>query len=320
MVHQVKEVNALDNQELLRFTTKRIKKSVVFKTHEKLNKYYTKEATAKLCYDSLLSTLKDLNYNLNNILFIEPAAGSGVFLNLISYSKIGFDIDPNDSIRQIIKADFLNDNIHSFLNDFSFNQQSNEIVCLGNPPFGVKSHLAIEFINRSLEFGNIVAFILPIQFRKWSAQAHINKNAHLIVDLDLNENIFEIMDRDYNLRCCFQIWTKNETSYPDLRITQKPLKRHPDFEMYQYNRTEDTKKYFDYHWDFAVPRQGYQDYETKKYHKDECNEKCQWIFFKAKNEAILNKLKNLDFVKLSKKNIGIPGFGKADVIKEYLSH
>lgn len=47
--------------------------------------------------------------------------------------------------------------------------------------------------------------------------------------------------------------------------------------------------------------------------------KQQWIFFKAKNKEILEKLKQLDFTKLSKKNIGIPGFGKADVVQEFLT-
>ena len=94
---------------------------------------------------------------------------------------------------------------------------------------------------------------------------------------------------------------------------------HPDFDMYQYNRTEQAKKFFDYEWDFAVPRQGYLDYATKEFSKNDCDMKQQWIFFKAKNMKTLERLKKLDFDKLSKKNIGIPGFGKADVVQEYLA-
>ena len=47
--------------------------------------------------------------------------------------------------------------------------------------------------------------------------------------------------------------------------------------------------------------------------------KKQWIFFKAKDKETLEKLKSIDFEKLSKKNIGIPGFGKADVVQEFIS-
>lgn len=320
MCHLQKEVNNLSPENSLELQVKKMKKCVAFKEHEKLNKYYTQRHTAFHCYQTLLSILENFHFDLNKTLFIEPSAGAGVFLDIIKYPKVGFDIDPSDKIRQIIKADFLNDDINLFLKNFSFHQSKNETVCIGNPPFGNKSQLAMEFVNRSFQFSNTIAFILPIQFRKWSVQAHIDKKAQLIFDIDLPENVFEIMNKPYNLRCCFQIWTKIANPlYPNLRMPSKPLKRHPDFEMYQYNRTEHTKKYFDYTWDFAVPRQGYQNYEIKIYNKEECNEKYQWVFFKAKNEDILEKLKNIDFVKLSKKNIGIPGFGKADVIEEYLS-
>ena len=39
---------------------------------------------------------------------------------------------------------------------------------------------AIDFVNKTFEYSNIVGFIVPIQFRKWSVQSKINKNAKLI--------------------------------------------------------------------------------------------------------------------------------------------
>ena len=39
---------------------------------------------------------------------------------------------------------------------------------------------------------------------------------------------------------------------------------------------------------------------------------------RLQNKAVLKRLLSLDFVKLSKKNIGTPGFGKADVVNEYV--
>lgn len=41
------------------------------------------------------------------------------------------------------------------------------------------------------------------------------------------------------------------------------------------------------------------------------------MFIKAKDEIILERLLKIDFEKLSKKNTTIPGFGKADLVKEY---
>ena len=92
--------------------------------------------------------------------------------------------------------------------------------------------------------------------------------------------------------------------------------------MWQYNNTKETRKYFDkskYKWDFAVARQGYYDYKNFIYDENKLNPKVQYIFFKANNNNTLEKLKNIDFEKLSKKNTTIPGFGKADVVKEFLS-
>jgi hypothetical protein len=289
------------------------------KANEKLDKYYTKQTVANECYLAFKEILKLAGKKNKDLLFIEPSAGSGVFLNPIKESKLGFDIAPTkESNHPIEQNDFLNDDLLKFLDQ---NQLSKQIVFIGNPPFGKKSKLAIDFVNKSLGYSNIVGFIVPLQFRKWSVQSKINKNARLIFDMDLQENAFEFMGKDYKVRCCFQVWVLDgfSTKFDDLRISVKPATTHPDFEMYQYNRTEEAKKFFDYDWDFAVPRQGYLDYTFKAMSKDECDMKQQWIFFKAKNKDTLKKLKQLDFVKLSRKNIGIPGFGKADVVQEFLA-
>ena len=182
-----------------------------------------------------------------------------------------------------------------------------------------KSSLAIEFINKSFEYSDIVCFVLPIQFRKWSAQSKIRNDAILICDETIGDNAFNFDGKPYNVRCCFQIWVKGDKfkNFENIRISEKPKTNHDEFKMYQYNRTEEAKKFFDYEWDFAVPRQGYNDYTFKAYSKEECDLKKQWIFFKASNEEVLRKLLNIDYKKLSLKNTGIPGFGKADVIKEY---
>lgn len=294
-------------------------KELFTKVSGDLDKYYTKKSVAQFCYESMKSLLSAHNKNLDSLVFVEPSAGSGVFLDIIEEAQVGFDIAPTiDDGHNIIKNDFLVDNM---LDKMPASVRDKSIVFIGNPPFGKKASLAIEFVNQSLSYSNIVGFIVPLQFRKWSVQSKINSQAKLILDLDLQENAFEFMGKDYKVRCCFQVWVLDSFSndLQDARFMVKPQVNHADFEMYQFNRTEQALKFFDYDWDFAVPRQGYLDYTFKAYKKEDCDKKQQWIFFKAKDKAVLDNLLSLDFTKLSKKNIGTPGFGKADVVQEYIS-
>lgn len=274
-----------------------------------LDKFYTNEKVSKFCYDQMVKNV----YLASNVLFVEPSAGSGSFLNHIEYDKIGFDIYPEND--NIIKLDFLK--TRSFKKYF---HNDENIVIIGNPPFGKKSKLAIEFLNKSLSISDYVGFIVPLQFRKWSVQSKIDNNACLVADYDLPENAFEFKGKPYGVRCCFQIWKNflvmNKTDV-DLRLTEKPKISHDDFEMFQYNCTKEAEKYFDYTWDFAVHRQGYVDYSKKYTQASQLNKKQQWMFFKAYSQETLNILLSIDFEKLSKNNIGIPGFGKHDVITEY---
>ena len=276
------------------------------KTAKDLDKYYTKDEIASSCLVAFLPLISD------DSKLVEPSAGGGAFIraaNSVGREIIGFDILPE--YPGIIKLDFIKDKIKDHID-------LDHTVFVGNPPFGRKGALAIQFINKCLELSGIVGFILPIQFRKWSAQSKIIKGASLILDLDLPEEAFTIEGKGYALRCSFQVWSINHPLEKDLRLNKAPETSHPDFDMWQYNRTSESEKFFDYEWDFAVPRQGFYDYSVKVFKKEDCDRKKQWIFFKAKSPQSLEKLMKLDFVELSKKNSGIPGFGKADVIQEYI--
>ena len=272
-----------------------------------LDKYYTNDSVAEFCYQKFVKFCT--KYKSEPYTIIEPSAGGGAFLNIIQEDKIGFDILPESD--NIIQMDFINGNIEEYL-------PQNDVVFLGNPPFGKKGDLAIQFINKCFEYSTVVGFILPVQFRKYSAQKQLDSRARLLYDIDLDEDSFNIVGESYGIRSSFQIWGIGEFEEENLRIVEKPQTKLDMFEMYQYNRTEAAMKYFDYDWDFAVHRQGYYDFSEIIRSKDELNPKRQYIFFKAHDAEVLENLLNLDFVQLSKKNAGIPGFGKADVVEEYL--
>lgn len=216
--------NSFVEHDVLVTKTKTItkdEKQAFSKANEKLDKYYTKQSVANECYAAIKELLSVAGKKESDLLFIEPAAGSGVFLNAIKEKSLGFDIAPTkESNHPIGQNDFLNDDLLALLGPLELSKQ---IVFIGNPPFGTKSKLAIEFVNKSLGYSNIVGFIVPVQFRKWSVQSHINKNARLILDIDLQENAFEFMGKDYKVRCCFQVWALDSfsTQFEDLRIPKK---------------------------------------------------------------------------------------------------
>lgn len=274
-----------------------------------LDKFYTKPHIVELCYNKLIGILKkDITYT-----FLEPSAGCGRFLDVLRKEKqsfIAYDLLPEG--KDITQLDFLKDKI-----DIT---SLENLIVLGNPPFGKKSKIAIEFVNKAFDYTSIVAFILPLQFRKYSVQKNIREDASLVYDMTLPVDAFTYEGKDYSLRCCFQVWCINDNflyeKMNNLR-SKKPITTHSDFIIYQYNCTKEALKYFDYDWDFAVYRQGFLDYEKKFFSKKDLESKRQYIFFKASSKRVLENLMKIDFVKLSNKNTLTPGFGKADVIEEY---
>ena len=84
-------------------------------------------------------------------LFVEPSAGEGAFLRLLPRERrIGIDLEPRDA--DIARADFL---------QWEAPTLNGPILTIGNPPFGQRAALAMEFMARACTFSAAVAFILP---------------------------------------------------------------------------------------------------------------------------------------------------------------
>lgn len=163
-----------------------------------LDKFYTKPEIVQFCLNYL-----DVEKYTN---IIEPSAGSGNFLYQLPIRAIGYDIAPEGD--KIIQADFL---------QLEFNLQGSTLV-VGNPPFGIQNKMAIDFFNKSAKFATTIAFILPKSFRKISIQNRLDLNFKLIADIDIPENSFLLLDQEYSLPTCFQIWEKQS----ELRKIVKP--------------------------------------------------------------------------------------------------
>lgn len=257
--------------------------------------YFTKPEIANKCVQTL-DSLIGIDHT-----YLEPSAGNGSFVRpLFDRSIIAIDILPQADC--IERFDFLQSIYRA------------EVV-VGNPPFGKRAKLAVEFINKAAEFASYIAFILPVQFRKYGTQKLLNPDLALIHDELLPPDSFLFEGKSYSVRCCFQVWSMLPSDR-NLRLRAAPPTSHPDFQMWLYNNVPAAVSVFDNDFDFAVPRQGYQDYSLRA-SLDECVLSKQWMLFKASTPEVLDRLNAIDFQKLSELNTSTPGYGKADVVAEY---
>lgn len=172
-----------------------------------LDQYYTKPESAKFLYKQILNYLESNNINIDEYIFLEPSAGIGSFSDLLPINSIALDIASNKST--IIKQDF-----------FSFKpKKDKKYIVIGNPPFGVRGWLALEFINFASSFADIVAFILPMYFSsegKGSAKYRV-KNLQLKHSENLEPNIFITPDgKDVKINTVWQIWSNLNKSQKKL--------------------------------------------------------------------------------------------------------
>lgn len=162
-----------------------------------IDKFYTHPLVVKNCMQLVK---KHINISKAD-LCIEPSAGDGKFIDPIKKmfnNHLFYDIKPEH--RDIKKANFL------AIDTNIFSSKYNKIHVIGNPPFGKKSSLAIQFIKKSCSFADTVSFILPKSFKKKSMQRSFPPNFHLVHEYTLPPNSFIINNESYNVPAVFQIW------------------------------------------------------------------------------------------------------------------
>jgi hypothetical protein len=98
-------------------------------------------------------------------------------------------------------------------------------LTIGNPPFGNNSSKAIGFFNHAARFSQVVAYILPMTFRKESVTNRLDLSFELHAELELKPNSFIFLGGDYPIQCVFQIWVKSNK----LRQVVRPVKETSDF-------------------------------------------------------------------------------------------
>jgi len=175
------------------------------------DQFYTKPKVAEKCFEIFQKVSKDIGVNLDNYTFIEPSAGCGCFFQLLPKNRrIGIDIDPQKlsgvENKGIIKADYLN---------WYPKNKNKKYIVIGNPPFGLRGKLALDFINKSYQYADIVAFILPQLFNS-DGKGVAGKRVigyKLAYNKPLSRNSFIYPDGiDIQINTVFQVWTKINTN------------------------------------------------------------------------------------------------------------
>jgi len=168
-----------------------------------LDQYFTNKELAQNIFAKTQEIISKYEKNIDNYSWLEPSVGEGCFYDLLPENKrIGIDIEPLRS--DIIKSDYL-----------KYKLPDEKLIVIGNPPFGHRGVMALNFINHS-QNAEYVCFILPMFFEskgKGSVKYRV-RGFNLIHSERLPKNSFYIpaTQKAVDVKCVFQIWSKNHKS------------------------------------------------------------------------------------------------------------
>ena len=166
-----------------------------------LDRFFTRPAVAHGCYASLLEIMGADHADAARYNFVEPAAGEGVFYDLLPKDRrIGIEIVPGRI--EFEQADFLS---------WQPPINGHRYAVVGNPPFGYRAWLALAFVNRAAAFADYIGFILPMAFQsdgKGSPKFRVS-GAELVESLSLPKDAFvSATGQPAGVNALWQVWRR----------------------------------------------------------------------------------------------------------------
>lgn len=167
------------------------------------DKYYTSDELVEY----IINKTKEIIGQENIVEYLEPSAGNGTFLDYLDKPYLAYDIEPEDS--RIIQQDFLSLDL----------EYKKDRCIIGNPPYGEKMNLAVQFFKKSIQLGDYIIFILPI--------TQLNNNMKLFeFDLIYSEDLGKRLYSNKKIHCCLNIYKR-----PSNKLNKKPNYKLKDVEI-----------------------------------------------------------------------------------------
>lgn len=256
------------------------------------DQFFTPDATAQKCYNIFLRKMNEIGVDINNYKFIEPSAGKGSFLEALPAGTIALDIEPTK--EGIIKQDFLT---------WKPNDNNSNYIVFGNPPFGLRGHLALSFIEHASSFSDFVCFILPQFFEsdgKGSPRKRISK--YNLIHSEHIDSVFHFPNgEETKVNVIFQILSKNfqNTNFVIKNNTETSIKVYSLSNGSLPSQQRNVKMIGA--CDFYLPSTCFGKSSMKVYNSFEelPNKKGYGIVLLDNKEQILEKAKTIDWSSIS---------------------
>lgn len=164
--------------------------------------YYTPPITAQL----IVARLVEIRPDVLGRPWLEPAGGTGTFIQAALDRGVptikSYDIEPLHP--SVVRGDFL----------CQF-PPINGAVAVGNPPFGRNNALSVPFFNHATRFCDVICFIVPRSWRKWSVINRLDRSFHLLDDYDLAINYVDasgnLISGRSTLKTVVQTWEQRDS-------------------------------------------------------------------------------------------------------------
>lgn len=259
--------------------------------------YFTSPELARACVDLVAQHFELSEFER----IIEPSAGAGAFVDLLpAHSRMALDLHPGHP--EVARADFLT---------WRPPAVSGPVLTIGNPPFGQRGALAVAFLRHACAVSDVVAFVLPRSFNKYTFQNRVPLDFHLVASFPCEE----FLRPDGSLaqvKAVFQVWEKRAQPRSPIR----PPSSHPHFALrhaHVSRLTAEELQVLRRDYEFAVAQVGSSFRPRPAAVVDKGS---QW-FVRPLVPGVRERFELLDFTFLDGMNTAHKSLSKRDIVTAY---